>query len=232
VPILLGGALAIVLVIGFVPTFQMNLLGALLILVLGLPVLGRVLARHRRGRLDVVPALGHDHRRADGDLRRVPARRLGGPATAALALMVGAIVCIAISNAGTCSQDLKTGYLLGATPVKQQGALLIGVLTSVLAVGWTPYLLNRARRGEAGGADLRACRPSCSRRGDSSRAWTAQLPLRAPLRGRRAPAAVAPGRTWVDPARARRAVARTGLASARARSRRASAHDGRSSSTD
>jgi uncharacterized oligopeptide transporter (OPT) family protein len=56
--------------------------------------------------------------------------------------MIGAVVCIAISNAGTCSQDLKTGYLLGATPVKQQGALLVGVLTSVLAVGWTAYLLN------------------------------------------------------------------------------------------
>jgi uncharacterized oligopeptide transporter (OPT) family protein len=61
-----------------------------------------------------------------------------------LALTIGAIVCIAISNAGTCSQDLKTGFLLGATPVKQQGALLVGVLTSVLAVGWTAYLLNEA----------------------------------------------------------------------------------------
>jgi uncharacterized oligopeptide transporter (OPT) family protein len=67
-----------------------------------------------------------------------------GPAYGRLALMVGAIVCIAISNAGTCSQDLKTGYLLGATPVKQQAALLVGVLTSVLAVGWTAYLMNEA----------------------------------------------------------------------------------------
>jgi uncharacterized oligopeptide transporter (OPT) family protein len=57
-------------------------------------------------------------------------------------------VCIAISNAGTCSQDLKTGFLLGATPVKQQGALLIGVLTSVLAVGWTAYLLNLSETTE------------------------------------------------------------------------------------
>jgi uncharacterized oligopeptide transporter (OPT) family protein len=62
--------------------------------------------------------------------------------------MVGAVVCIAISNAGTCSQDLKTGFLLGSTPVKQQGALLIGVLTSVLAVGWTAYLLNLAETRE------------------------------------------------------------------------------------
>jgi uncharacterized oligopeptide transporter (OPT) family protein len=67
-----------------------------------------------------------------------------GSAYSRLALMVGAIVCIAISNAGTCSQDLKTGFLLGATPVKQQGALLVGVLTSVLAVGWTAFLMNEA----------------------------------------------------------------------------------------
>jgi uncharacterized oligopeptide transporter (OPT) family protein len=71
-----------------------------------------------------------------------------GPAYAKLALMVGAVVCIAISNAGTCSQDLKTGFLLGATPVKQQGALLVGVLTSVLAVGWTAYLLNLSETTE------------------------------------------------------------------------------------
>jgi hypothetical protein len=62
--------------------------------------------------------------------------------------MVGTVICIAISNAGTCSQDLKTGYLVGATPVRQQGALLIGVLTSVLAVGWTAYLLNQAETRE------------------------------------------------------------------------------------
>jgi len=71
-----------------------------------------------------------------------------GSSYSLLALMIGAIVCIAISNAGTCSQDLKTGFLVGSTPVKQQGALLIGVLTSVLAVGWTAYLLNLAETRE------------------------------------------------------------------------------------
>ena len=44
---------------------------------------------------------------------------------------------------------MKTGYLLGATPVKQQGALLVGVITSVLAVGWTTWLLNRAETTES-----------------------------------------------------------------------------------
>jgi len=51
------------------------------------------------------------------------------------ALSVGAIVCIASSNAGTTSQDLKTGYLLGATPRLQQYAILAGALSSALILG-------------------------------------------------------------------------------------------------
>jgi len=52
------------------------------------------------------------------------------------------VVCIAISNAGTTAQDLKTGYLVGSTPRAQQAAILAGVLTSVLAIGWTTWALN------------------------------------------------------------------------------------------
>ena len=59
-----------------------------------------------------------------------------------LALVVGAVVCIAISNAGTTAQDLKTGHLVGSTPRAQQAAILVGVLTSVLAIGWTTWALN------------------------------------------------------------------------------------------
>ena len=73
---------------------------------------------------------------------------MGGSTYARLALMIGAVVCIAISNAGTCSQDLKTEFLVGSTPVRQQGALLIGVLASVLAIGWTTYGLNLAETVE------------------------------------------------------------------------------------
>jgi putative OPT family oligopeptide transporter len=56
------------------------------------------------------------------------------------ALSVGAIVCIAASNAGTTSQDLKTGYLVGATPRLQQYAILCGALASALILG--PILLK------------------------------------------------------------------------------------------
>jgi putative OPT family oligopeptide transporter len=61
---------------------------------------------------------------------------------APVALSVGAIICIAAANAGNTSQDLKTGYLVGATPVYQQMGLAIGVITSSFAIGWTLLRLH------------------------------------------------------------------------------------------
>jgi len=63
-----------------------------------------------------------------------------GPAYFVTALSIGAIVCIAASNGGTTSQDLKTGFLVGATPKLQQIAILIGALASALILG--PILLS------------------------------------------------------------------------------------------
>jgi uncharacterized oligopeptide transporter (OPT) family protein len=66
-------------------------------------------------------------------------------ATAMLtALTVAAVVCIASSNGGTTSQDLKTGYLVGATPYKQQWAILVGAVTSALVIGLTMLAMNTA----------------------------------------------------------------------------------------
>ncbi|HTZ74867.1 MAG TPA: oligopeptide transporter, OPT family [Candidatus Aquilonibacter sp.] len=62
---------------------------------------------------------------------------------AVLALTIGGIVCIASAIAGATSQDLKTGYLVGATPAAQQVALVIGVLVSSLAIGGTLILMNK-----------------------------------------------------------------------------------------
>jgi putative OPT family oligopeptide transporter len=59
-----------------------------------------------------------------------------------MALCVGAMVCIAAANAGATSQDLKTGYLVGATPRAQQIGLLIGVVTATIVVGLTIRLLD------------------------------------------------------------------------------------------
>jgi putative OPT family oligopeptide transporter len=60
------------------------------------------------------------------------------------ALSIGAIVCIASSNGGTTSQDLKTGFLVGGTPSKQQIAILVGALASALILGPILLVLNNA----------------------------------------------------------------------------------------
>ncbi len=59
-----------------------------------------------------------------------------------LALTIGGVVCIASAIAGATSQDLKTGYLVGATPYWQQVALVIGVMVSAFAIGGTLILMN------------------------------------------------------------------------------------------
>jgi putative OPT family oligopeptide transporter len=66
-----------------------------------------------------------------------------GGAYSALALTIGGVVCIAAANAGNTSQDLKTGYLVGATPARQQAGLVIGVLASVMVIGGTLILMNK-----------------------------------------------------------------------------------------
>src|SRR4029079_5973774 len=60
------------------------------------------------------------------------------------ALSIGAVVCIAASNGGTTSQDLKTGFLVGSTPKYQQYAILIGATVSALALGPILLKLNSA----------------------------------------------------------------------------------------
>lgn len=60
------------------------------------------------------------------------------------ALAVGSVICIISAMAGDMSQDLKTGYLVGATPKKQQYGEIIGAVISALAIGFVLLLLNRA----------------------------------------------------------------------------------------
>jgi len=74
----------------------------------------------------------------------------------ATALMVGTVVCIAASIAGDTSQDLKTGFLLGATPRKQQIGELIGVITSAGFVCLVVIMLNQNVEGGLGGEELPA----------------------------------------------------------------------------
>ncbi|QEL16281.1 OPT family oligopeptide transporter [Limnoglobus roseus] len=67
-----------------------------------------------------------------------------GKGTKLLALTIAGVVCVACSNGGTTSQALKTGHLVGATPIWQQYAILIGSLTSAVAIGFVLLLLNQA----------------------------------------------------------------------------------------
>lgn len=73
-------------------------------------------------------------------------RSLGytGPSAMMLVLSIGAIVCIISAIAGDTAQDLNTGYLVGATPRKQQIGELIGVVFSALSIGYILILLNEA----------------------------------------------------------------------------------------
>jgi putative OPT family oligopeptide transporter len=77
-------------------------------------------------------------------------------AAQAAALSVGAIVCIAAANAGATSQDLKTGYLVGATPLYQQLGLVIGVLVSVAVIGFTLIGMHNSAWGPIGSERLPA----------------------------------------------------------------------------
>lgn len=90
-----------------------------------------------------------------------------GPDYYVTALSVGAIVCIASSNGGTTSQDLKTGFLVGATPRNQQIAILVGALVSALVLGpillrlnesatvYVPRVSKQAVEATGGGSALR-----------------------------------------------------------------------------
>ena len=92
------------------------------------------------------------------------------PAFGALAITIGGVVCIAASNSGDTSQDLKTGYIVGSTPRLQQIALMIGVVVSTLIIGVTLNLMNTGLqefRAESQVWDLQASHPGVSVESDA-----------------------------------------------------------------
>ncbi|MBO9617821.1 MAG: OPT/YSL family transporter [Niabella sp.] len=66
-----------------------------------------------------------------------------GKAYEPMALVVGGLICIAAANAGATSQDLKTGYIIGATPKYQQIALFVGVIVASIVIGFTVNFLDK-----------------------------------------------------------------------------------------
>jgi putative OPT family oligopeptide transporter len=104
------------------------------------------------------------------------------PAFGALAITIGGVVCIAASNSGDTSQDLKTGYLVGSTPWKQQVALMIGVVVSTVAIGFTLNLMNTGLqqfRATPQAWNLSAPHPGVSVQNDVKR-LPAQFPVLGP----------------------------------------------------
>jgi putative OPT family oligopeptide transporter len=135
-----AGLVALLLAISLAPKLHMNLLGALMIAVFGF-LFVTVSSR-------LTGEIGSSSNPISGMtvatllFTCLIFLLLGwtGPSYYVTALSVGAIVCIAASNGGTTSQDLKTGYLVGATPRLQQIAILVGALASALVLG--PILLR------------------------------------------------------------------------------------------
>jgi len=142
------GSIALVIFIWLVPTFRMNLLGAMLIVLFGF--LFSVVSARITGIVgsSSSPLSGMTIAVLMGTCLIFLAVGWGGSSYTYLALVIGAVVCIAISNAGTTAQDLKTGFLVGATPRAQQLGLLIGVVTSACVVGYTMILLNDSQTKE------------------------------------------------------------------------------------
>jgi putative OPT family oligopeptide transporter len=134
------GCLAIIAVITFATPLHMNLLGALLILVFGF--LFSTVSSRLTGEVGSSsnPISGMAVATLLFTCLIFLAMGWTGGRYYVTALSVGAIVCIAASNAGTTSQDLKTGFLVGSTPRLQQYAILAGAFASALILG--PILLK------------------------------------------------------------------------------------------
>jgi putative OPT family oligopeptide transporter len=157
----LFGSLALVLVIALLPNipsggFPASLLTGLLILVFGfffVAVSSRIVGLIGSSSN---PISGMTIATLLGTCLIFLSMGMGGDAYQGAALCVGAIVCIAAANAGATSQDLKTGFLVGATPIRQQVGLVIGVLVSTLVIGVTILALHHSAMGPIGGDKLSA----------------------------------------------------------------------------
>jgi putative OPT family oligopeptide transporter len=139
--VVIGGAITIAVLLTFIPNLPINFLSAVLIVVAAVFFV-TVSSR-------IVGLIGTSSNPISG---MTIATLMGAsllfiwngwtePSYQPMVLCIGAIVTIASASAGSISQDLKTGFILGATPSKQQIGMMIGCLTSVSAIGFTVLLL-------------------------------------------------------------------------------------------
>lgn len=143
-PILIAIIVAIGIAIWLLPAFPLNPLGALLVIVFGF-FFATVSSR-------MVGLIGSSNNPVSGmaiatlilSTLALKASGLTGTEGMLGAIAIGGIICVVAAIAGDCSQDLKTGFILGATPKKQQIGEMIGVLASAAAIGYVLVLLNKA----------------------------------------------------------------------------------------
>ena len=141
---ILFGIVAMILIIWVVPAIPVTLLGAAIIVVFGF-FFATVSSR-------MVGLVGIWNNPVSGmaiatlliATMSIKASGKTGIDGMTAAIAIGSVICIVAAIAGDTSQDLKTGYLLGATPKKQQMGEIIGVVVSGLAIGGVLYLLNAA----------------------------------------------------------------------------------------
>ena len=141
---ILFGIVAMILIIWVVPAIPVTLLGAAIIVVFGF-FFATVSSR-------MVGLVGSSNNPVSGmaiatlliATMSIKASGKTGIDGMTAAIAIGSVICIVAAIAGDTSQDLKTGYLLGATPKKQQMGEIIGVVVSGLAIGGVLYLLNAA----------------------------------------------------------------------------------------
>ena len=140
----LGGSLIIALLIWLVPSIPVPFLGALLIVVFGF-FFATVSSR-------MVGLVGSSNNPISGMIiatllivtLALKAAGFEGYSGMASAICIGTIVSIVTAMAGDTSQDLKTGYIVGATPIKQQIGEILGAVAAAIAIGGIMFLLNKA----------------------------------------------------------------------------------------
>lgn len=143
-PVILAVCLVLVLFIWLYPGIPVNALGAVIILIFGF-FFATVAAR-------MVGTIGSSNTPVSGMaiasvlIATILLKATGSTGSAGMvgAISIGSIICIIVAISSDTSQDLKTGFLLGATPRKQQYGELIGVVVSSIAIGAILMLLNNA----------------------------------------------------------------------------------------
>jgi putative OPT family oligopeptide transporter len=162
------GSIALALVLSFLPQIGVNLLGGLLIIIFGFfftTVSSRICGQ-----------IGSSANPISGmtiaSLLAICAIFLLLGWTAiddrVRAISIACVIAVAVANGGNTSQDLKTGFLIGATPRRQQIAILIGGIGSALAVGWTLTLLNKSYQYEVPEAHAGFTAPASGRSPDGN----------------------------------------------------------------